>query len=311
MEDLYKKYLIEPEEFIKIISEPIEEIKNIRIIEGTNFPPLSPRNKLNEFKEKRIPYSQFFDMDIIAEIPHLVPHMMPSNSVFIDHMKKLDIRLSDQIIIYDRSGMFSAPRVWLMFYWFGHRNIQILNGSMFQYEKLGGKIEQGDDYGYKRISREKPNENDFNYVKDETKIVNLEFIIKNSFEPNLSKKYYFIDARSEERFNGTAPEPREGIRRGHINGAKCIFFQWLITDEYKYKSIEELKKLFEEKGIDINNDEDKTYICSCGTGLTACIVIFGLTLLGKYDKCKLYDASWTEYGSYTPEQIEEMKNKLI
>ena len=272
---------------------------------------MSPRNKLNEFKEKRIPYSQFFDMDIIAEIPHLVPHMMPSNSVFIDHMKKLDIRLSDQIIIYDRSGMFSAPRVWLMFYWFGHRNIQILNGSMFQYEKLGGKIEQGDDYGYKRISREKPNEDDFNYVKDETKIVNLEFIIKNSFEPNLSKKYYFIDARSEERFNGTAPEPREGIRRGHINGAKCIFFQWLITDEYKYKSIEELKKLFEEKGIDINNDEDKTYICSCGTGLTACIVIFGLTLLGKYDKCKLYDASWTEYGSYTPEQIEEMKNKLI
>ena len=311
MEDLYKKYLIEPEEFIKIISKPIEEIKNIRIIEGTNFPPLSPRNKLNEFKEKRIPYSQFFDMDIIAEIPHLVPHMMPSNSVFIDHMKKLDIRLSDQIIIYDRSGMFSAPRVWLMFYWFGHRNIQILNGSMFQYEKFGGKIEQGDDYGYKKISREKPNEDDFNYVKDETKIVNLEFIIKNSFEPNLSKKYYFIDARSEERFNGTAPEPREGIRRGHINGAKCIFFQWLITDEYKYKSIEELKKLFEEKGIDIDNDEDKTYICSCGTGLTACIVIFGLTLLGKYDKCKLYDASWTEYGSYTPEQIEEMKNKLI
>ena len=105
--------------------------------------------------------------------------------------------------------------------------------------------------------------------------------------------------------------PREGIRRGHINGAKCIFFQWLITDEYKYKSIEELKKLFEEKGIDIDNDEDKTYICSCGTGLTACIVIFGLTLLGKYDKCKLYDASLTEYGSYTPEQIEEMKNKLI
>ena len=311
MEDLYKKYLIEPEEFIKIISKPIEEIKNIRIIEGTNFPPLSPRNKLNEFKEKRIPYSQFFDLDIIAEIPHLVPHMMPSNSVFIDHMKKLDIRLSDQIIIYDRSGMFSAPRVWLMFYWFGHRNIQILNGSMFQYEKFGGKIEQGDDYGYKKISREKPNEDDFNYVKDETKIVNLEFIIKNSFEPNLSKKYYFIDARSEERFNGTAPEPREGIRRGHINGAKCIFFQWLITDEYKYKSIEELKKLFEEKGIDIDNDEDKTYICSCGTGLTACIVIFGLTLLGKYDKCKLYDASWTEYGSYTPEQIEEMKNKLI
>ena len=311
MEDLYKKYLIEPEEFIKIISKPIEEIKNIRILEGTNFPPLCPKNKLNEFKEKRIPYAQFFDMDIIAEIPHLVPHMMPSNSVFIDHMKKLDIRLSDQIIIYDRSGMFSAPRVWLMFYWFGHRNIQILNGSMFQYEKLGGKIEQGDDYGYKKISREKPNEDDFNYVKDETKIVNLEFIIKNSFEPNLSKKYYFIDARSEERFNGTAPEPREGIRRGHINGAKCIFFQWLITDEYKYKSIEELKKLFEEKGIDINNDEDKTYICSCGTGLTACIVIFGLTLLGKYDKCKLYDASWTEYGSYTPEQIEEMKNKLI
>ena len=311
MEDLYKKYLIEPEELIKIISKPIEEIKNIRILEGTNFPPKSPRNKLNEFKENRIPYAQFFDMDVIAEIPHLVPHMLPSNEVFIDHMKKLDIRKTDQVIIYDRSGMFSAPRVWLTFYWFGHRNIQILNGCMLQYEKIGGKIEEGEDYGYKKITRESPKEDDYNYKKDETKIVNLEFILKNSFEPNLAKKYYFLDARSEERFNGTAPEPREGIRRGHINGAKCIFFKWLITDDYKYKSVNELKKLFEDKGVDINNDEYKTYICSCGTGLTACIVIFGLTLLGKYEKCKLYDGSWTEYGSYTPEQIEEMKNKLI
>ena len=311
MEDLYKKYLIEPEEFIKIISKPIEEIKNIRILEGTNFPPLSPRNKIKEFEEKRIPYSQFFDMDVIAEIPHLVPHMMPSNSVFIEHMKKLDIRKTDRIIIYDRSGMFSAPRVWLMFYWFGHRNIQILNGSMIEYEKLGGKIETGDDYGYKKIVREEPKEDDFNYEKDETKIVNLEFILKNSFDENLAKKFYFLDARNEERFNGTAPEPRKGIRTGHINGSKCIFFKWLITDDYKYKSIDELKKLFDEKGVDINNDEDKTYICSCGTGLTACIVIFGLTLLGKYEKCKLYDGSWTEYGSYSEEQIEEMKNKLI
>ena len=311
MEDLYKKYLIEPEEFIKIISKPIEEIKNIRILEGTNFPPLSPRNKIKEFEEKRIPYSQFFDMDVIAEIPHLVPHMMPSNSVFIEHMKKLDIRKTDRIIIYDRSGMFSAPRVWLMFYWFGHRNIQILNGSMIEYEKLGGKIEIGDDYGFKKIVREEPKENDFNYEKDETKIVNLEFILKNSFDENLAKKFYFLDARNEERFNGTAPEPRKGIRTGHINGSKCIFFKWLITDDYKYKSIDELKKLFDEKGVDINNDEDKTYICSCGTGLTACIVIFGLTLLGKYEKCKLYDGSWTEYGSYSEEQIEEMKNKLI
>ena len=311
MEDLYKKYLIEPEEFIKIISKPIEEIKNIRILEGTNFPPLSPRNKIKEFEEKRIPYSQFFDMDVIAEIPHLVPHMMPSNSVFIEHMKKLDIRKTDRIIIYDRSGMFSAPRVWLMFYWFGHRNIQILNGSMIEYEKLGGKIETGDDYGYKKIVREEPKEDDFNYEKDETKIVNLEFILKNSFDENLAKKFYFLDARNEERFNGTAPEPRKGIRTGHINGSKCIFFKWLITDDYKYKSIDELKKLFDEKGVDINNDEDKTYICSCGTGLTACIVIFGLTLLGKYEKCKLYDGSWTEYGSYSEEQIEKMKNKLI
>ena len=198
MEDLYKKYLIEPEEFIKIISKPIEELKNIRIIEGTNFPPLSPRNKLEEFKTKRIPYSQFFDMDVIAEVPHLVPHMLPSNEVFIEHMKKLDIRKTDNIIIYDRSGMFSAPRVWLTFYWFGHRNIQILNGSMMEYEKLGGKIEEGENYGYKTIKRDNPNDEDYNYCKDEDKIVDLKFILKNSFDENLSKKYYFLDARNTE-----------------------------------------------------------------------------------------------------------------
>lgn len=310
MENLYKKYLIEPEDFIKIISKPKEELKSIRIIEGTNFPPLSPRKKLEEFKIKRIPYSQFFDMDVIAEVPHLVPHMMPSNQVFIEHMKKLDIRKSDQIIIYDRSGMFSAPRVWLTFYWFGHRNIKILNGSMIEYEKLGGKMEEGDNYGYKDIIREKATEDDYHYIKDESKFVDLEFIIKNSFNENLSKKYYFIDARSEDRFNGIVDEPRKGIRRGHINGSKCLFFQWCINDSYRYKNIDELKILFKEKGIDIDNDNDITYICSCGTGLTACIVIFALTLLGKIEKCKLYDASWTEYGSQTPEQIENLKKKL-
>ena len=309
MEDLYKKYLIEPVDFIKIISKPIEELKNIRIIEGTNFPPLSERKKLEEFKIKRIPYSQFFDMDVIAEVPHIVPHMMPSNEVFIEHMKKIDIRKSDKIIIYDRSGMFSAPRVWLTFYWFGHRNIQILNGSMIEYEKLGGVMEEGENYGYKKIIREKAKEDDYNYIKDENKIVDLKFIIKNSFDENASKKYYFLDARSEERFNGIAPEPREGLRRGHINGAKCLFFKWFITNDYMYKNIEEIKKVFLEKGVDINNDENMTYICSCGTGLTACIIIFALTLLGKIEKCRLYDASWTEYGSYSPEEIEEMKKK--
>ena len=310
MEDLYKKYLIEPEDFIKIISKPIEELKNIRIIEGTNFPPLSERKKLEEFKIKRIPYSQFFDMDVIAEVPHKIPHMMPSNEVFIENMKKLDIRKSDKIIIYDRSGMFSAPRVWLTFYWFGHRNIQILNGSMIEYEKLGGLMEEGENYGYKKIIREKAKEDDYNYIKDENKIVDLKFIIKNSFDEKESKKYYFLDARSEERFNGTAPEPREGLRRGHINGAKCLFFKWFITNDYRYKNIEEIKKVFLEKGVDINNDENMTYICSCGTGLTACIIIFALTLLGKIEKCKLYDASWTEYGSYSTEEIEEMRKKL-
>ena len=310
MENLYSKYLIEPEDFIKIINKPKEELKNIRIVEGTNFPPLSPRNKLEEFKIKRIPYSQFFDMDVIAEIPHLVPHMMPSNEVFIDNMKKLDIRKSDEIIIYDRSGMFSAPRVWLTFYWFGHRNIKILNGSMIEYEKLGGKLEEGDNYGYKDIIREKANEDDFSYIKDDDKFVNLEFIIKNSFNEQLSKNYYFIDARSENRFNDIEEEPRKGIRQGHINGSKCLFFKWCINDNYKYKNIEELKNLFKEKGIDIDNDDNITYILSCGTGLTACIVIFALTLLGKIEKCKLYDGSWTEYGSHSVEEIENMRKKL-
>ena len=309
MEDLYTKYLIEIDDFIKIIQKPIEELKNIRIIEGTNFPPLSTKNKLEEFKKNHIPYSQFFDMDVIAELPHPIPHMMPSNAVFIEHMKRLDIRKSDKIIIYDRSGMFSAPRVWLTFYYFGHRNIQILNGSMIEYEKKGGKIEEGENYGYKKIIREKPNDDDYNYCKDENKIVDLKYVLKNSFDEKLSDKIYFLDARSEDRFNGKVPEPRKGIRSGHINGAKCIFFKWLITEDYRYKSLVELKKIFEEKGVDLNN-EDITYVCSCGTGLTACIVIFALTLLGKIEKCKLYDGSWTEYGSYSIEEIEEMKKKL-
>ena len=182
---------------------------------------------------------------------------------------------------------------------------------MIEYEKIGGKIEEGSDYGFTKIKRDSPKDDDHNYMKDENKIVALDFIIKNSFDSELSKNYYFLDARSEKRFSGIVPEPREGLRRGHLNGAKCIFFKWLITDDYKYKNIEKLKKLFEEKEVDINNDENINYICSCGTGLNACIIIFALTLLGKIEKCKLYHGYWTDYGSYSIEQIEEMKKKLI
>lgn len=298
-----KKYLIEPEELISLLKQPIESLKNIRIIDGTSFPPLDPRKREEHFKESRIPYSILFDVDKVANLSIKIPHMMPTKEVFVKYMKDNDIRKSDTVIIYDRVALFGAPRVWFTFYVFGHRNIKILNGGLPLYESLKGELELKDDYKVTELNklREKcTNEEEYNYNLDTSKVLDLKDIVLNKHNDII------IDARSEERYEGKAQEPRKSLRVGHVDKALSVFFKHLLDDKGRYKSVDKLKEIFTEKGVDLSKD----VIAYCGTGLTACIDLFALALLGREEHIKLYDASWMEYGNKTIEEINEIKNTV-
>ncbi len=306
MNSNYKKYLIEPEDLKTLLNESKEKLSKIRILDGTSFPPTEKKNRNESFKEKRIIYSQLYDIDKIADTSINLPHMMPTNEIFIENMKKMDIRLSDEIIIYDRISLFGAPRVLYTFLIFGHKNVKILNGGFSSFEKINGQIELNDNYNINEINllREKSKDEDFNYKLDKSKIIDLKGIVKISNSKMENDE--IIDARSEERYEGKIQEPRQSLRIGHIKNAKCVFFKHLIDENGKYFNEEKLKNIFESKGINLNK---KRIICSCGSGLTACIDLVGLILIGLFDKCCLYDGSWMEYGNKSLEEIEKIGNE--
>lgn len=218
--------------------------------------------------------------------------MMPSNSVFIDHMKAMDIRKSDQIVIYDRVGMFSSPRLWFTFKAFGHDNVRVLNGGLPQWEKDNGPIEMGDEYRIKTIERAKAFDADYEYHLDEGKVLNLnQLLMKSVLISKGTLNEGIIDARAEERYLGSVLEPRPSLWVGHVEGAKSLCFKLLLDENMKYKQPKDIEEVFKSKDIDVN----KPNTCYCGTGLTACIDLFAMSLIGKYDNCRLYDASWIEY----------------
>lgn len=292
--------LIEVSELIELLKSPLDKMKNLRIIDGTSFPPLDPRKREEFFEKSRIPYSQLFNVDKIANTNHHIPHMLPSEEVFISHMKQMDIRKSDSIIIYDRVSMFGAPRVWYTFYLFGHKNVRILNGGFPLYENEKGELELNEDYRVKKQNeiRDAPLKDDFDYHLDKTKVVDLKGIVKNINNDEI------IDARASDRYEGKAQEPRKSLRVGHVEGAKNIFFKTLLDDKGKFLSNDQIETVFKNKGVDLS----KNIIAYCGTGLTACIDLFALALLGKVNQCKLYDESWMEYGNKTEAEIMEIKN---
>ena len=229
---------------------------------------------------------------------------MPTNEIFINYMKKMDIRKSDTIIIYDRVNVFSSPRAFLTFKWFGHNNVRILNGGLPRYEYLKGEIEKGDLFNIEKQNEFRknnlpPKEDDFNYKLEEYRIYDISKVYENK------ENGIIIDARSEERYEGKIQEPRKSLRIGHIKGAKNLFFKHLIDENGLYKSNKEIEALFNNIGV----NGDKPIIAYCGSGLTACIDLFSLALIGMEKYLRLYDGSWFDYGNIPEEELKKLEEK--
>ena len=219
--------------------------------------------------------------------------MLATPEVFQEHMRRLQVKRTDQIVCYDSHGIFSAPRVAWNLRYFGAPNVRVLNGGLKKWMLENRVIERGtpkevpvdkEGYGYDYKSSA---ETEGMCISEIDEMHKLAYYVTSEVSHT-----QIIDARSAARFNSEVDEPRAGLRRGHVSGAKNLFFGDLVDPVSGcYKSEKEIAKLFHTKGLDTTT----TTVAYCGSGVSACIVELALQLLGN-DKVMVYDGSWSEYG---------------
>lgn len=273
---------------------------DVKVLDASWYMPDEQRNPFQEYQVAHIPGALFFDVDGISDQTSKLPHMLPSEEAFSAAVSALGISNNDGIVVYDGKGIFSAARVWWMFRVFGHNKVCVLDGGLPQWRASGYDVESsasGDavlkvsaaSEAIEKVYRGHLVGSSAFETKLQPHLVWTLEQVKSNIE---TQEYQHIDARSNARFNGTIPEPRKGVRSGHVPGSKCIPFAQMLDSSNMLLPANELIKRFEEEGISL----DRSVIASCGTGVTACILALGLHRLGKTDVA-VYDGSWTEWGS--------------
>ena len=253
---------------------------DLRIIDASWYMASEGRDAKAEYDASHIPGARFFDIDEISDARSSLAHMAPSTEKFMSRMRALGIGDGHQIVVYDGSGLFSAPRVWWLFKLMGQMDIAVLDGGFPKWQAEGHPVE---DLPPILRDRHMMVRRQNQMVKDVTQV---------SAASKLGESE-IVDARSPGRFYGKDPEPRPGLRAGHIPGSKNVFYKDLLKADDTMKSPDEMRQVFLEAGVDL----DKPVITSCGSGVTAAILSLGLTRMGKTDH-SLYDGSWTEWGMF-------------
>ena len=249
---------------------------NIRVVDASWHLPPEKRDGYAEYLKVHIPGAVFFDIDAIST-PGDLPHMLPSAEKFATSAAKLGLNLNNTIVVYDTKGLFSAARVWWTLRIFGFSDVRILNGGLPAWLKAGKPVDAGE-------VDVKPT--DVAPVFQSDAVVDAAQVHKES-ESGSSQ---ILDARSRGRFAGTEPEPRAGLRGGHIPGSVCMPFTELL-DNGELKSNDELREVFADNGL----LDNKPVITSCGSGVTAAILTLAMHCIDR-DDCAIYDGSWTEWG---------------
>ncbi|AEI92177.1 MULTISPECIES: 3-mercaptopyruvate sulfurtransferase [Roseobacter] len=253
---------------------------DLRILDASWYLPEAGRNARQEYDEGHIPGARFFDIDEISDSRSDLPHMAPRSEKFTSRMRALGVGDGHQVVVYDGAGLLSAPRVWWLFRLMGQQNVAVLDGGLPKWKAEGHEIED-----MPPIVRDRHITVRFqnHLVRDVTQVSAASKI----------KDHAIVDARAGNRFRGEAPEPREGLRAGHIPGSRSLPYTTLLNDDKTMKSPEECRQIFEAAGVDL----DKPIITSCGSGVTAAVLALALERMG-HKHWSLYDGSWAEWGMF-------------
>ncbi len=253
---------------------------DLRILDASWHMPGSDRDARAGYEAAHIPGARFFDIDDVSDARSELPHMVPPVEKFMSRMRALGVGDGHQIVVYDSHGLFSAARVWWLFKLMGQDDIAVLDGGLPKWQAEGRPVEDMPPVIRDRhmtVRRQNQMVRDVTQVSAAAKLKDTEI----------------IDARAPERFRGEVPEPRPGLRAGHIPGSRNVPFTSVLNDDATMKSPDALRATFEAAGVDLS----RPAITSCGSGVTAAILNLALTRTGKSDH-SLYDGSWTEWGQF-------------
>ncbi len=264
--------LVSPEWLRDRLGDP-----KVKIVDGSWYLAAQNRDAKAEYRGGHIPGAVFFDIDAIADHSVDLPHMLPDEAAFAAAAGALGLSDTDTIVVYDGVGLFSAPRVWWTLRVFGAKDVRILDGGFPAWDKAGYAKEAGE-------ATLKPAR--FAASLAGSKVRDFEEV-----RAALQRGETVIDARSAPRFRGELPEPRPGLPSGHMPGASNLHYEKL-SDAGRLVPPEKIRELFQEAKVDLS----LPVITTCGSGITAAVLLFALAGIGK-DDVALYDGSWTGWAS--------------
>jgi thiosulfate/3-mercaptopyruvate sulfurtransferase len=253
-----------------------KNLGNLKIFDGTFVLPTSDINATQVYLNCHLPGAQRFDVDVIKDTANPLPHMLPKPEQMTKYLRDLGVNADDTIVVYDQNGI--SARVWWMLRAYGFENVFILDGGLPRWLKEGRKIESGNKLRMPSGITVTPNPKLVSSMQDVQNALNR-------------KSAQVVDARAASRFRGEAPEPRPGLRAGHMPGALNLPYNNFIENG-TLKKLDDLHAVLKKSGI----DPSKPVISSCGSGVSAAMLCLVLASLG-YDTWSLYDGSWAEWGS--------------
>jgi len=250
---------------------------DLRIVDASWYLPTEKRDARAEYDSGHVEGAVFFDQDAIADPTTGLPHSIPSSADFAAAVGRMGISEDDDIVVYDGSGLFSAPRVWWLFRLFGAKRVTILTGGFEGWNAVQYPVTD---------EASAPTPVTFNTRENESVVTSFDQMMKIAVDQSRQ----IADARPFGRFTGEVPEPRKGMRSGHMPNATSLFFGSL-TRHGDLLPEDELRDVIQNAGIDLN----KPVVTSCGSGVTAAVLSLALETLG-HKNHTLYDGSWSEWG---------------